>query len=132
MEYMTLEEFQELDEYQNFLKEFPDTGTLRVRVFTMGGLIPLSNTNILILKRIGKYNVLFYNGITDSMGFLGDIVLPAPKRDLITMNMPLSTTYDMSAIHIGYQDIQQYTITIYGGITVIQYVRMIPEVLPYV
>ena len=132
MEYITLEEFQELDEYKEFLKEYPDQGTLRVRVFTMGGLIPLSNTNILILKKIGNYNVLFYNGITDSMGYLKDIVLPAPKRDLISMNMPLSTSYDMSAIHLGYQDIQQYTISIYGGITVIQYVRMIPEVLPHV
>ena len=128
MEYITLEEFSLLDEYQDFLKEYPDTGLLRVRVFTAGGVVPLSNTNILIMKKIGNYQVLFYNGITDSVGFLGDIVLPAPKRDLSSTDIPISTSYEMSAIHLGYEDIQQYTISVYGGITIIQYVRMIPEV----
>ena len=131
-EYITLEEFQQLDEYQTFLRENPDSGILRVRVFTAGGVIPLSNTNILIVKKIGNYNVLFYNGKTDSVGFLGDIVLPAPKKDVSTMDVPISTMYEMSAIHLGYQDIQQYNISMYGGVTVIQYVRMIPEVKPYV
>ena len=131
-EYITLDEFREMDEYQSFKKDYPDTGVLRVRVFTAGGALPLSNTNILIMKKIGNYQVLFYNGKTDSVGFLGDIVLPAPKRDLLSTDVPLFTTYEMSAIHLGYQDIQQYTISIYGGITVIQYVRMIPEVQPYV
>ncbi len=131
-EYITLDEFRLMKEYQDFLKEYPDTGILRVRVFTMGGVVPLSNTNILIMKKIGKYNVLFYNGRTDSVGFLGDIVLPAPKKDLLSTDVPIATTYEMSAIHLGYQDIQQYNISIYGGVTVIQYVRMIPEVMPYV
>ncbi|MBR3211135.1 MAG: hypothetical protein IKF71_04290 [Bacilli bacterium] len=131
-EYITLDEFRLMDEYQDFIKEYPDTGVLRVRVFTMGGVIPLSNTNILIMKKIGNYQVLFYNGKTDSVGFLGDIVLPAPKKDLSSTDIPVSTNYEMSAIHLGYQDIQQYTISIYGGITVIQYVRMIPEVKPNV
>ena len=132
MEYMTLDEFKTMREYQDFLKEYPDTGVVRVRVFTAGGVIPLSNTNILIMKQIGDYQVLFYNGVTDSVGFLGDIVLPAPKRDLLSTDIPHSTPYEMSAIHLGYQDIQQYTISIYGGVTVIQYVRMIPEVKPNV
>ena len=132
MEYITLDEFRLLDKYQQFLKEYPDSGILRVRVFTAGGVIPLSNTNILIMKQIGNYQVLFYNGVTDSVGFLGDIVLPAPKKDLSSTDVPISTSYEMSAIHLGYQDIQQYTISIYGGVTVIQYVRMLPEVKPYV
>lgn len=132
MEYITLDEFKTMREYQDFLKEYPDTGVLRVRVFTAGGVIPLSNTNILIMKEIGDYQVLFYNGVTDSVGFLGDIVLPAPKKDLLSNDIPHSTPYEMSAIHLGYQDIQQYTISVYGGVTVIQYVRMIPEVKPNV
>ena len=132
MEYMTIDEFKLLDEYQTFIKENPDSGTLKVNVYTAGGAIPLSNTNILIMKKIGNYQVLFYNGITDSVGFLGDIVLPAPKKDLLSTDIPIATTYEMSAIHLGYQDIEQYTISIYGGITVIQYVRMLPEVKPYV
>jgi len=132
MDYITFDEFRLLKEYDDFLKENPDTGSLKVKVFTAGGAIPLANTNILILKQIGNYNVLFYNGITDSMGTLEDIVLPAPKSVSNNMDLPKYTFYEMSAIHVGYQDIKQYTIAIFGNTKVIQYVRMVPEVKPYV
>lgn len=132
MDYITFDEFRLLKEYDDFLKENPDTGSLKVKVFTAGGAIPLANTNILILKQIGNYNVLFYNGITDSMGTLEDIVLPTPKSVSNNMDLPKYTFYEMSAIHVGYQDIKQYTIAMFGNTKVIQYVRMVPEVKPYV
>ena len=128
MEYITFDEFRLSDAYQQFIQENPDTGILKVNVYTAGGSIPLANTNILILKQIGNYNVLFYNGLTDAMGTLGDIVLPTPSRVMNNTDLPRYTFYEMSAIHTGYQDIKQYTIAMFGNTKVIQYVRLVPEV----
>lgn len=128
MEYMTFDEFKTLPEYKTFAQEYPDTGILKVNVFTAGGAIPLSNTNVLILKQIGNYNVLFFNGITNSMGIIDNIVLPTPRRVANNTDLPSYTFYELSAIHIGYQDIKQYRISMFGNTKVIQYVRLTPEV----
>lgn len=132
MEFITFNEFRLLNEYDDFIRENPDTGSLKVKVYIAGGAIPLSNTNILIFKQIGNYNVLFYNGLTDSMGNLPDIILPAPRRVPNNVDIPKNTYYELSAIHTGYQDLKQYTIAMFGNTNVIQYVRMIPEVTPVV
>ena len=126
-DYITFDEFKLLDEYKTFIKENPDVGYLKVNVYTAGEVVPLSNTNILIMKMIGKYNVLFYNGITDKDGMIEEVVLPSPPRVLNNYDIPLSTNYELSAIHLGYEDIKQYSINIYGNTKVIQYVRLIPS-----
>ena len=130
MEYITLDEFKNYEEYKTFLQENPDTGTLRINVFTAGGAIPLPNTNILIMKQIGNYNVLFFNGLTDSMGVIDNIVLPTPRRVSNNYDLPRYTFYEISAIHTGYQDIKQYTISMFGNTKIIQYIRLTPEVMP--
>ena len=100
---------------------------MKVNVYTAGEVVPLSNTNILIMKMIGNYNVLFYNGITDKDGMIEEVILPSPPRVLNNYDIPLSTNYELSAIHLGYEDIKQYSINIYGNTKVIQYVRLIPS-----
>ena len=129
MEYITLDEIKSFPEYKTFIRENPDTGILKINVFTAGGAIPLSNTNILIMKQIGNYNVLFFNGMTNSMGVIDDIILPTPERITNNTDLPRYTFYELSAIHTGYQDIKQYTISMFGGTKVIQYVRLTPEVI---
>lgn len=129
MEYITLDEFKTFPEYKTFIRENHDTGILKINVFTAGGAIPLSNTNILIMKQIGNYNVLFFNGMTNSMGVIDDIILPTPERITNNTDLPRYTFYELSAIHTGYQDIKQYTISMFGGTKVIQYVRLTPEVI---
>lgn len=129
MEYITLDEFKLLPEYRAFIRDNPDVGILKINVFTAGGAIPLSNTNILIMKQIGNYNVLFFNGLTDSNGVIDSIVLPTPERVINNTELPRYTFYELSAIHTGYQDIKQYTISMFGGTKVIQYVRLTPEVI---
>ena len=129
MDYITLEEFQKLEEYQNFIRENPDVGVLKIQVFTAGGAIPLSNTNILVMKEVGDYNVLFFNGVTDALGVIDNIVLPTPERVVNNTDLPKYTFYEVSAIHTGYQDIRQYMISMFGGIKVIQYIRLAPEVI---
>ena len=66
------------------------------------------------------------------MGVIDNIVLPTPKRVPNNYDLPRYTFYELSAIHVGYQDIKQYTISMFGNTKVIQYVRLVPEVMPSV
>ena len=128
MDYMTFDEFQKLGEYQTFMKENPSTGTLRVNVFTANGAIPLADANVLITKKIGNYNVLFFDGLTNSSGAIDNIVLPAPSVSSNNMEVPGYTFYELNANHAGYQAVEQYEIAMFGNTKVIQYVKLMPEV----
>lgn len=127
---ISYEEFMKLDEYKQFINENPDIGILKVQVFTAYGAIPISDTDIIISKNIGDYRVVFFRGKTDSSGIISDIELPAPPFELVPNpdDPPKYTLYDLSAIHIGYESIKQYSIGMFGGVKIIQYVKMNPEI----
>ena len=126
-----LDEFKKTTEYNNFIKDNPDMGTLKVQAFTAYGAIPVSETEILISKVVGDERVLFFRGFTDSSGIISDIKLPAPypNEDINLEEEPMYTTYDLTAIHEGYETIKRYKIAMFGEVRIIQYVKMNPEVV---
>lgn len=127
---ISYEEFKKLDDYQQFISENPDVGILKVQVFTAYGAIPIPDTDILISKDIGEYRVVFFQGKTDSSGIISGIELPAPLTDVVPNPEvpPKYTLYSLSAIHTGYESIKQYSIGMFGGVRIIQYVKMNPEI----
>lgn len=126
---INFDEFKKTPEYQDFAKENPDLGTLKVQAFTAYNALPVANTEIMISKEIEEYRVIFFRGQTNSSGIIDNIQLPAPKSSLSSTEPPLYTVYDLTAIHTGYESIKQYSIGMFGDIKVIQYVKMIPEVI---
>ncbi len=128
-EIITFEEFQKTNLYPEFASENPSKGTLKVQVFTAYKAVPIADCEIVIFKTIGNKKVVFFSGRTDSSGIIDNISLPAPvNATTMTMEAPLYTIYDMTAIHVGYETIKQYQIGMLGNIKVIQYVRMTPLV----
>ena len=65
--------------YQEFLKENPENGILKVQVFMANQAIPIANVNILIEKEISNETLDFFNGMTNESGIIEAISLPAPK-----------------------------------------------------
>ena len=128
--FISLEEFKKLEEYQKFIKENPAIGYLKVQVFTAYGAIPISGADILITKDIGEYRVVFFQGKTDSSGIISNIELPAPPIDTFPdpNTPPQYTLYDLTAIHEEYESIKKYLIGMFGGIGIIQYVKMTPKI----
>jgi len=130
MEFISYDEFKKLGIYEDFIKKNPDLGYLKIQATTAYGSIAVPDTEIVIYKDIGEYNVVFFRGKTDSSGIVDDIVLPAPRAVLPTsLEMPEYTIYEMNAIHTGYETIKRYSIGMFGGVKVIQYVKMTPEVI---
>lgn len=130
MSLITFEDFKKSSEYQKFSQENPAIGYLKVQVFTAYGAIPVPDTSILITKDIGENKVVFFQGKTDSSGIIDNIQLPAPnavpETDIDTA--PEYTLYDLTAIHEGYESLKKYSVGMFGGIRVIQYVKMTPLV----
>ena len=128
MKIISYEEFKNTDLYSDFIEENNDIGTLKVQVFTAYGAIPIENTNIVIYKDIEEYRVVFFQGLTDSSGIISDIKLPAPKMVTSNEDIPIYTVYNMTAFNNEYESIKNYVIGMLGGVNVIQYVKMMPNV----
>lgn len=125
---ISFEDFKQLDEYQQFISENPDMGYLKVQVFTAYGAIPVADTDILITKDIGQYRVVFFRGRTDSSGIISDIELPAPLSTIDPEIAPIYTLYDLTAINEEYETLKKYSVAMFGGIKIIQYVKMTPKI----
>lgn len=128
MNIISYEEFKNTDLYQDFIRENPDLGYLKVQVFTAYGAIPIPNTSIIITKDIEEYKIVFFQGVTDSSGIISNIALPAPVTVTVSDEAPEYTLYDMTAISQEYEALKSYSIGMFGGINVIQYVKMTPKV----
>lgn len=129
MNNISLEEFEKLPEYQQFIKENPSTGTLKIQVFTADQAIPIEGADIFITKTIGDYNVLFFKGVTDSSGIIDNISLPAPGGEYneTTFEIPKYTTYELVANSNVFKTIKQYEVAMFGDVRVLQYVKMLPS-----
>lgn len=132
MNIMSLEEFKNKypEEYQNFLKENPTTGTLKVEVFTAYKAIPIENTEIIITKNIGNQTVVFFRGNTNSSGIIEKIILPAPSfvSSETPFVEPKYTLYNLTARHKEYTTAKDEIIGMFGNVNIIQYVKMTPLV----
>lgn len=128
MKIISYEEFKNTDLYEDFIKENDDVGNLKVQVFTAYGAIPVPDTNIVVYKDIEEYRIIFFQGVTDSSGIISDIVLPAPKMVTSNEEAPIYTIYNMTAFNTGYETLKNFSIGMLGGVNVIQYVKMLPDI----
>lgn len=131
MNIINYEDFKNTDLYESFISENPDTGFLKVQVFTAYGAVPISDTSIIISKDIEDYRVIFYQGVTDDSGIIENINLPAPLTVKVANPdiIPGYTIYDMTAIHEGFETIKKFSIGMFGDVKVIQYVKMTPTII---
>ena len=110
--------------YQQFLKENPSFGYLKVQIFTAEQGIPISDVNIKIQKEIKNQIFTIYTGKTDESGIVKDIKLPAP--DITDYDLPTYTSYELIVNHPRYQGPNIFIIPIYSNQKMIQYINLTP------
>lgn len=130
MALISYEEFQKTDAYPTFAKQNSDVGYLKVQAFMADQAIPIPDVEILITKEIGDDVVIFFRGYTDSSGIIDNITLPAPAD---TYNVSTETfsefeVYDLTAVKESFQTLKKYTIGMFGGLKVLQYIKMVPMI----
>lgn len=113
--------------YQNFIKENPQQGYLKIRAYTASQALPITNLKIVVSKIINNNRVIFFEGNTNSSGVIEKITLPAPTLDQNNMDAPSSTAYDIIATYEGVNLTNVYRVNIYENIYVIQTISVVPN-----
>ena len=114
--------------YEEFLNQNPAKGTLKIQAFTARQAIPVPGVHVIVSKRIGDENHIFFEGTTDESGLIDNITLPAPMRS--SSETPFQphpfALYDIQTDHPSYlqQDLRYGAI--FEGIKSIQPVDLIP------
>ena len=113
--------------YQEFLKENPKTGYLKIRAYAASGAIPITNLKVIVSKNIENDKIIFFEGLTNSSGIIENITLPAPSLNESDLVKPNNITYDIEAT---YESGSKYTyqVYIYENVYVIQNINIVPNI----
>lgn len=114
--------------YQNFLKNNPGTGNLKVRATTASEAFPVKNVVITVSKVIGSNTVIFYEGLTDESGMINGIKLPTPRFTVNDLQPPNFTTYQLHAVYDREQFDRFYDISLCCSVGLVQYINITPRI----
>lgn len=123
------ESYKNSEEYQNFLKDNPEIGYLKIRAYAASGAVPVSGVGIVVSKDINNNKVIFYKGLTNESGVIEKIELPAPKLDPNDLDIPNKITYDIKATYSPNNTNTIFKVNIYEKIRVIQNISIVPELM---
>ena len=65
------------DEYEEYIREYPGRGTLKVQISVARGAFPLKNVLVDVSQIYRGVRYSLYNDVTDISGIVDNIVLPA-------------------------------------------------------
>ena len=122
------EKLQNNESYQEFLRNNPSTGTLKVRVSSINQALPVEGVQVTVSKVIGDDTIIFFNGKTDESGMINNIKLPTQMRVKSDEIIPEFTTYQMRAVYEKSGFDKVYDIALCCGVSVIQNINITPEV----
>lgn len=113
--------------YQNFIKNNPGYGNLRIRAYAASQAIPISGLKIVVSTTIGNDNVIFFEGYTNESGIIEKIPLPAPRLQTSNLDAPNTTTYYITATYIPDNLNIFYKVNMYENVCVVQNINIVPD-----
>lgn len=113
--------------YQEFLKENPVQGYLKIRASAARGAIPISGLKIVVSKNIEDNNVTFFEGSTNESGMIDEIILPAPRLNDSDLVKPNNILYDITATYKEENKPAIYKVYIYENVRVLQNITIVPS-----
>ena len=114
--------------FQNFLRDNPGRGTLKVRASSANAAVPVEGVRVIVSKKIGNNTIIFFNGSTDESGMINGISLPTPPAVSSDEVVPKFADYNMEAIYPPENMDKNYSISICCSVSVIQYINITPEI----
>ncbi len=127
--YLQFNDDTDFNLYQQFLRQNPETGRFRARVFTGRGSVPLEGAVVTVSKIFGDSKFVFDKLKTDSSGLTPIIELPAPPKSLSqtpdTERLPYSL-YNVEVEADGFNKITFRDVAIYDDKLATQQAFMTP------
>ncbi|MBP3766154.1 MAG: hypothetical protein J6G98_03135 [Bacilli bacterium] len=115
-------EFKNSSIYQDFLKDNPTVGYLKIRAYAASEAIPISNMQVEISKTIGDNKIIFFSGVTDNSGMIERVTLPTPRLEVSDLNVPNNIEYDIKTTYNGVDTI--YKVIMFEGVCVVQTINV--------
>ena len=105
-----------------------DTGYIQVRTFTARQAIPVPGAVVTITRKNGDKDELIRIMQTDISGLSPVVAVPTVSRELSLQpgTIPPYTAYTIQSDAEGYYSVRNLNVPVYGGITAVQPVEMIP------
>ena len=123
---MNIQSIMNSEVYQNFLKENPGKGNLKIRAYAASEALPVSGLEIIVSTMIEGEKVIFFDGKTDSSGMIDTLSLPAPKLELNNLVVPNTITYEIQSIDSVTMFEKTFRVNMYDGICVVQNINFVP------
>lgn len=117
-------------DYDEFLREHPGRGSLRVQVSFAEGNFPLDRTMVEVAKNYNGKRYIVYKNLTDSSGILDNLVLPARPMILSQREATASesgTDYLVSVSHPNFSGKSDIVITVFDKIKTVLPITLLPE-----
>jgi len=121
------ENFKSSSLYQNFIERNPSQGSLKIRAFAASQAIPIQGLNAVISTVFDDKKIIFFEGTTNESGVIDGIILPTPKLDPNNLDVPLTTTYNISVTYEPDNVNAIYKVNMYEDICVVQNINIVPE-----
>ena len=118
--------FRESQLYQEFIRENPSLGFLRIRAYAASGALPISGLRIIISKMIDNNKIIFFDGLTNDSGVIERINLPTPKINDNNEVIPKSITYDIEALSDNVN--RKYVVNMYDNVYAVQNINVVPNI----
>ena len=121
-----LEDDGEIDDsFEDFMRENTGKGVLKIQAFRGQQAFPVPNVHVIISRRIGDVDYIFFEGETDDSGIIDGILLPAPEKSSTNDydDPPKAAIYLLSAEKQSFDPILR-EIELYDGIGTIQPLKM--------
>lgn len=113
--------------YQDFLRDNPKRGFLKIRAFSASQAIPVSGLKVVVSKIIGNNKVVFLEEYTNESGIIEKIELPTPTLNTNDLDVPNSISYDITATYLPDNASGIYKVNMYEDIYVIQNINVVPN-----
>ncbi len=122
----------QFDNYDDFLRNNPQSGLLRVQVFAAGQAFPVVNARVVVVLELKNGSRQMFDGLTDINGIVDNIKLPAPSAEMSQSPtespvLPYSS-YTTYIEHPEFVNAEFINVPVFAGIKSIQSVELIPTV----
>lgn len=117
------------DEYEEYIREYPGRGTLKVQISVARGAFPLKNVLVDVSQVWQGVRYSLYNDVTDISGIVDNMVLPARSIES-TLNFEDSqipeAEYLVTIFHPDFQELTDCSVIIHDKTETILPISLVP------
>ena len=117
-------------EYEEYIRQYPGRGTLKIQISVARGAYPLKNVMVDVAQILNGVRYSLYNDVTDISGIVDNMVLPA-KNIGSTLNYDESLTpeaeYIVTVFHPDFKEVTDCKVVIHDRIETILPISLVPK-----